>query len=223
MYKLKVNTHWYGSNKDCKFKTNLYKYNEVELQPGFTALVGCNGSGKTTLLHQLKDDLEAKGIPYLTYDDLHDGRSNAMESRMLKGDFSFVANQMISSEGEKMSHNISEFARKIGYFVYNEIPNGTTQAFLMFDAIDSGMSIDNIVEVKQDMFSFIIADCTTKGIELYIICSANCYELARESRCLDVNTGKYMQFKDYEEYRSFVLKSRKLKNKRYGHDDFNLT
>lgn len=54
-----------------------------------------------------------------------------------------------------------------------------------------------------------------KGIELYIVVSANAYELAAGENCFDVIGGKYVRFGGYDEYRKFVLKSRKEKDKRY--------
>jgi len=48
-----------------------------------------------------------------------------------------------------------------------------------------------------------------------IVISANEYELANGEQCFDVNLGKYLTFDDYESYKKFILKSRKLKDKRY--------
>lgn len=51
--------------------------------------------------------------------------------------------------------------------------------------------------------------------EPYIIISVNGYELCRNNPCFDVNTGKYIAFKNYEDYRKHILKSREKKDKRY--------
>lgn len=50
--------------------------------------------------------------------------------------------------------------------------------------------------------------------ELYIVIAANEYELARNRKCFDVNNGIYIGFKDYEDYRNYIIKSRQAKEKR---------
>lgn len=57
--------------------------------------------------------------------------------------------------------------------------------------------------------------CKKREIELYIVVSANAYELAAGKNCFDVIGGKYVRFGGYDEYREFVLKTRKEKDKRY--------
>lgn len=84
---------------------------------------------------------------------------------------------------------------------------------LLYDAVDSGMSIDAIIEVKA-FFKKVIESNTQKGLITYIITVANEYEMANSESCFDVNAGKYISFQSYEEYKKFVLRSRKLKEKR---------
>ena len=75
------------------------------------------------------------------------------------------------------------------------------------------MSVDSIVEVKA-LFQQILDDYKDSDKQLYIIIAANEYELARNTDCFDVNAGKYIRFKDYEEYRNFIIGSRKRKEER---------
>ena len=84
---------------------------------------------------------------------------------------------------------------------------------LLFDAVDSGLSVDSIVEIKA-VFDTVLKEAAELGVELYLIISANEYELARGTRCFNVNDGKYIEFADYEDYRAFVINSRKKKEKR---------
>ena len=49
------------------------------------------------------------------------------------------------------------------------------------------------------------------GNEIYIVVSANEYEMARDEQCFDVYNGKYVKIKDYEEYRNLVLQSKEWK------------
>lgn len=85
--------------------------------------------------------------------------------------------------------------------------------FLLLDAVDSGYSIDNVIELKE-LFKLILKDSEEHDVHTYIIVSANEYELANSENCFDVANGKYITFANYEEYRKFILKSRELKNKR---------
>ena len=82
------------------------------------------------------------------------------------------------------------------------------------DAVDSGYSVDNVGSLKEDFFQVVLEDAKKEGIELYIVIAANEYELARGESCMDVMNGKYLTFRDYEDYRKFILNSRKRKEKR---------
>ena len=43
--------------------------------------------------------------------------------------------------------------------------------------------------------------------------------MTKNEQCLDVYTGNYKTFKDYEDYYKFIMKSRERKDKRYGNDN----
>ena len=80
-------------------------------------------------------------------------------------------------------------------------------------AVDSGFSIDNVVELKDELFKLILD--IHKDKEVYIVITANAYEMARGEQCFDVINGKYVSIKSYEKYRSVILKSRDKKDARY--------
>lgn len=148
-------------------------------------------------------------------------------------DFRFVAESMSSSEGENIVLNLMDLAGKLGRFIktgiykrrYNPFEGVfkkdessdkdiemSNERWILFDTVDSGLSVDNIVELKEGLFKTIIEH--EKDNDIYIVVSANEYEMAREEQCLDVYNGKYVAFKDYEEYRDLILKSRKWKEER---------
>ena len=147
-----------------------------------------------------------------------------------------MATAMCSSEGENIVMNIGTFAARLGQFVKNgedpkekkytqlarsiakingeeicetEIPK---ERWILLDAVDSGLSVDNIVDIKEDLFKTILEH--NFGNKIYIVISANEYELARGEQCFDVYNGKYVTFNDYEEYRSLVLQSKEWKYQR---------
>lgn len=208
---------------------------QVEFQPGLTVLVGCNGSGKSTLLHNLKDELKKESIPTFFFDNEKDGGSTSIGAAMLRGDVSFGATAMCSSEGENISMNLGQCASKWRHFVktgdngdqFGKIKksiakiNGeetekeiSNERWILLDAMDSGYSIDNVMEMK-DLFSLVIEDAKKMGIEMYIVISSNEYELVDGSDCMDVTEGKYCRFGNYADYKNFILHSRRKKDKRF--------
>lgn len=204
-----------------KDKEYIFTKKSLELKPGLTVIVGCNGSGKTTLLNQINHFCKSQNIPHFKFDNLHDGGRNARDKAGFFGNFEFLAESLSSSEGENINMNIGNCAMDIGRLIRN---NPTAkQIVIMFDAIDSGLSVDYIIEVKEYLFKTIINDCLSKNIEVYIIASANEYELARGEECLRLPSLTYKPFKNYEEYRKFIIETRNKKNKRYGHDPFEFT
>lgn len=215
---------------------NLYKKKNIIIESGVTVLVGCNGIGKTTLLHQIRDRLKKDDIPYIEFDNLRDGGSKSVSEAGFYGNIEFMATAICSSEGENIVMNMGNLAARLGQFVkigedskkkkYNqlahhlveingedveekEIPN---ERWILLDAVDSGLSVDNVVDIKQQLFKTILD--YNYGNDVYIIISANSYEMASGEQCFDVYNGKYTKFADYEEYRHFILKSKEWKYSR---------
>ena len=218
---------------DCGI--DLYKKRTIEISPGVTVLVGCNGIGKTTMLHCIKDLLKKENVSCMEFNNLIEGGSNSRQESLYKGDFSFLATSACSSEGENIMLNIAKLAVKIDEFVRTGTYQGdvsklakrfqksfgtegdipeikSDERWILFDAVDSGLSVDNIVELKENLFQVILE--YSFGKEIYIVISANEYEMANREQCFDVYKGKYITFKDYEDYRNMILESRKWKEER---------
>jgi energy-coupling factor transporter ATP-binding protein EcfA2 len=196
---------WYGD--DIK----IFKKNNIEIKTGVTILVGCNGAGKTTLLHQIKQSLENKNIPVLLHDNKTQGERRVKDYSVFSGNFEMVARLLSSSEGENIVNVLGDVARKMGGFTKEH--SDSNEIWFLFDAIDSGLSIDNVIDIKEQLIPIVIEHNSDKDI--YFVISANSYECARNENCLDVINGEYIRFKDYEEYREFILKSKKQKLERY--------
>lgn len=92
------------------------------------------------------------------------------------------------------------------------------ERWLFFDACDSGASIDVVREFK-DVFNLIMTPEGMHGKDVYIIVSANSFEMARGERCYDVSIGKFCTFDSYNEYEKVILASREKKDKRVYNDD----
>lgn len=189
---------------------NLYTSNKFTFEPGLTVLVGCNGCGKSTLLKTVKSQLEKDNIPVVYFDNLTQGGRAAREKQAFFGNMEFLATSLVSSEGENIVMNMGNTARLMGKLV-RENPNAKELWFLL-DAIDSGLSIDNIVDIKKYLFDTVFENNEDKDV--YIVVSANEYELCNGEKCMDTVNGRYISFADYNEYREFILNSKKLKDER---------
>lgn len=222
---------------DCGF--NLYKKRTVEFKPGITVLVGCNGIGKSTLLRNIKDVLKKENVPCINFNNLSEGGHHARQESLEIQDFTLLSLLSYSSEGECIALNLKKFSKRIIDFIktgestkrsdkftkaleslckkpdgQEEIKKVIKERWILFDAVDSGLSVDNIVELKEYFFKALLDLSISSENDIYIIVSANEYEMARGEQCMDVYNGKYLTFKDYEEYRNMVLESRKWKEER---------
>ena len=189
----------------------IYAKSRITLKPGLTVLVGCNGSGKSTLMRHIRYKLRKLAIPFFEYDNLFEGGASAKDwALQVSGNMNLLVSLAMSSEGEQIYINFGEMCRKLGAFIRQN--SDAKELWIMFDSIDSGLSIDYIDELKNFLKDMVIGG--DKDKDIYILMSANAYELCRDEQCFDVHNGMYTSFKDYEEYRDFVLRSRERKDKR---------
>lgn len=211
---------------DCR---NVYKHTVIELNPGVTVLIGCNGSGKTTLLNEVDTYCKSSHIPVLLYDNL-DVSKNELNAAFYNDDLAYASDLMLSSEGESISVRLSHEAANIGYFVkqgakkrsnlelafmemagrkLEDTPTITTRV-LLFDAVDSGLSIDQVDDMKKYFFDVIVNTYTD---DLYILVTANEYEMCVGYPCFNVTEGKYVTINSYEDYKREILNTREYKEK----------
>ena len=219
---------------DCGFSTTRLK--NITIKSGVTILVGCNGAGKTTLIKNITEQLKKENTPYYVFDNLYSGGKKSISKMVDSNNIEKVALMLSSSEGENITNNICDILEKARCFIktgdsdvyktnkilkflkninQDEEPIISNERWFLFDAIDSGYSIDNIVEFKE-ILNLMILDSKKMKKDLYIIVSANSYEMANNENCFDVMSGKYIRFKDFNEYKKFIIKTRKRKEKRYS-------
>ena len=210
----------------------IFNKPEATFTEGVTVLVGCNGYGKSTMLNIIEAELNENRIPCVKYDNLVDGGESSKSHYSFECDFAALANTMMSSEGEQIHFNFGKLCATLSHFIKTGEntfrPNPFARLFdkeeekiesderwVLIDAIDSGLSIDNVEDVKA-VFRLMMKDAADNNKKLYIIVSANAYEVVRDMMGFDVNKCEYIKFQDYESYRKFVLDCRKKKDKRYG-------
>lgn len=188
----------------------LYSRKTVTFNPGLTTLVGCNGSGKTTLMMLIKDELRRdKDFLLLAYNDRSEGQSNLMEALAFRDDMRGVASMFMSSEGERIIRGVGYFAQGIRKRIQKTNPK---EIWILLDAVGSGLSIDGIQDIK-DLAKAVIED--NQDTDVYFVVSTNEYEFTIGADNIDVTTFKHVQFKNYEEYRKFILKTSEKKQRRY--------
>ena len=191
----------------------LYLRRQITINKGLTVLTGCNGAGKSTLLNMVEQRLDESNIPVYHFDNYHDGGAKAASTALFYGNTSLAAGLFMSSEGERIAQNLNQVSYNIGNFIRSH--QDASEVWILMDAVDSGYSIDNIEELKQELFSAILEDCRHRNINIYIVVSTNSYEMASGEQCLDIWTGNYRTFKNYEDYKCYIKQSRDRKNKRY--------
>jgi len=222
---------------DRGFSTTKKK--SVTIKSGLTVLVGCNGAGKSTLLRNIKSELKEQSIPCMFYDNQLEGHhSRTFGPAIEQGNIGFVATALQSSEGENISINLNVLAENLRDFIetgetsndrrdrewealFNKVVTGPVESkerWILLDAVDSGYSIDNVVELKG-FFDSLIEYITSKDLVPFIVISANEFELAYQTPCFDVISGKYCdRFDTYDSFREFILKSAELKCERELND-----
>lgn len=179
-----------------------------KLKPGVTVLVGCNGAGKTESLREIRDECEEKKIPFYLLDNYSGGAKDTADRivHFHQYDEKYIYGLTFGSEGGRLKFNLFVLAREIGNFVKEH--QDAKKIVIAFDAIDSGLSIDNIIEVKE-LLHCIADDLGDKG---YILVTANTYEMVSNETCINVQTNHISKYESYEDYREFVLKSRQHKD-----------
>jgi len=208
MITIQVDTHPFDN------ELKLYSRRQFTFELGLTSLVGCNGSGKSTLIDcYLKPYLDKQKIAVIQYNDRISGGTHLMDAMLNSGDMSTLAGMVFASEGERIVFGLNPiFGMLKSIFTQHK----NQSVFVILDACDSGMSIDEIVQIREIFLDVVIPDAKeTYNIELYIVVAANNYEWCNDSRIhnMEITSGKSLSICSYDEYRQIILKSRKLKDK----------
>ena len=183
---------------------NLYKNPTFTFERGLTCLVGPNGAGKSTLLSYIEGQLKQENIPFFKYDNYTEGGSEAKSRYGFQGQSELLATAFCSSEGEQIMLNYGQILAKLGTFVRSHLKKGNKEMYILLDALDSGLSINNVREIKN-VFKLILGEDTEALI--YIIIAVNTYEMISGADCLEVKSGKHLRFNTYAGYADHMCKT----------------
>lgn len=205
----------------------IYKKGNIEIEKGVSVLIGCNGSGKTTMTYVIKAELERLNIPIYNFNNYTEGGSRPIEAAMFKGDMNKVISMFSASEGERIYMNLGYSFNPIINFLdcgrtskdkfadifYSRKSIETNERWILFDAVDSGFSIDNVIDFKEYMLKPLLQKAEEMDRELYFIITANEYEMCADLPCINVTDCKYVKIDSYEDYKKQILRTRKDKDK----------
>ena len=195
----------------------LFKKKILKLKPGVTNLIGCNGYGKSTLLHTIKRWAEQNNIPVFHWNDRIDGQQYLQKNALREGgkkNTEIVMSLMLSSEGESIEIAFDYMADRIFKVLNEALLAQQKDVILLFDAIDSGSSINTIRSFKN-IFNILIDRTKEKNTNLYIITTSNTYEMTIETNNLDTCKLTYIPgFSSYEAFSDFIMKTFEIKQSR---------
>ena len=188
----------------------IFTKSRIKIFSGVNIITGCNGSGKSTLIDQIKERIIKREISYIYYSDMSSGRSNATAKYLNNGMIDLLSLTYELSEGEKLWQNfISDVINKFGKTVKDiKDHNKSNIIIFLFDGIDSGLSVDAVESVKK-VFDFIIDQSKAEGIDSYIICTENSYEMTIGYDCIDSTNFDHMYFTSYDSYSRYIKNSHK--------------
>jgi len=188
----------------------LYLKPNFKIEEGVTMLIGANGTGKTTLLLNIKSYLERNKKCVVYFDMLNDARLSkqwALDS----GNIQFLADTCTSSEGEGIVFKLGLIVKQVSTMMSSK---KAEEIYLLLDNFDNDLSIDAMQDFKNYFIKNTLDSMKEHNRHFYLIMSVNHYEILEGQRCLDVRNNEFLTFETYDNYREWVLKSRKQKEER---------
>lgn len=162
-------------------------------------LVGKNGDGKTSMIIEMEDWLKNHNIPVFKYTQEDEGKRIMTSAGFYNSSFETFAAYFNSSEGQKIIVTCGDMIKKIQKFLIEHKEDEIK--FVLFDGLDSGLSIDNIIAIRE-IFDLIIKDFPNT----VIVNTTNNYEFTIGTRCINVKSGKDKTFKTYSSFVKFITK-----------------
>lgn len=171
------------------------KSNNIIINKGITILMGNNGCGKSYACQQIRDYLRENNKE-VYYTDVYTEGKNITRNYLEEGNTKAVAKYTFASEGQRVYDTfVDNHVTKLGSFVKKLIGNNKKEGFIIIDGVDSGVSIDMILNLK-DLFKMIEKDCIDNNIDIYIILTSNSFELCKYYDCIWIPTMEHYKYGD---------------------------
>ena len=218
----------------------LFEKDQLTLSDQVTVFVGPNGYGKTTLVTMIKEALERDGaisfgnnaysrglerafklavtdestknntsIGFISYDSHADDHTNSISASLVNNNMRQLLLRRESSEGENNLISLADLFDN-AQAIANEHPD-LEHLIIFVDGIDSGLSVDKIDFIIRNL------DLKIKQVEnqnpdlnVALVFTANHYEMTRNLPTIDPITFKKINYHDYEEFRSDMIKKANL-------------
>ena len=100
---------------------------------------------------------------------------------------------------------------KIGNYIRTKLSKNDTEIWIFMDATDSGLDINNIIKIKEELFSTVLDDKRLVGKDIYIVVTTNSYEYTtsfgeHKTDCISVKDCEHITFSDYQDYKEYIIK-----------------
>ena len=193
----------------CFYFHNAYSESRskyaVFIPNALTIVVGHNGYGKSSYISGLESHLKRKGIEYIKWSDSANGRTNGMNQFLWAGDNEGVASMAFHSEGQAMMASFSRICiRECGRKAKLAKDGKLKELFVIIDQLDSGLDVYWINDLKRLFKKSIIPNMNKYGVTVYVVMTANSYELAKGEHCFDPVTRRGIIFNSYTEYYDYI-------------------
>ena len=170
-----------------------------------TILVGKNGYGKTSFLYGIEEAFKKDNtVTIVSWSDSKYGRDAGRSILGFHEDYEGLASMAFVSEGQTMMSSFARFFMQRAGGASRRRKPGQDTMFLLVDQLDSGLDSHQIRYIKEVIRNIVIPDMTGQGITVFIIMSANSYELVMGEDCLDPMTRKHLKFKTIQEYMDYI-------------------
>lgn len=199
---------------------NFFRKRKVQFEPGVTTLIGCNGIGKSTLLRNIEEKLKSEGVPVFFFDNMsQDGGGKIAANELTKALWGNTGEEALGyavglfsqSEGERIRSALVNFAGTVAHKF--DAYRNYGEYWVLFDAIDSGLSLDVLEDVKEYFFKTMM-EKIPENKDIYIICSSNSYEFSEDTQIFSVEKMRYVSVKSYDKYKSVIKSSIERKRER---------
>ena len=207
----------------------FYNKRKITFEEGVTTLVGCNGSGKSTIINNIETYLKTKGVPCIKFDNLAENGGeksyqNLFEKSLMGGavldkdeepflSIEYAVGLSELSEGERIRESLRRFTYKLVRLLNEYCKIGYGEYWILFDALDSGLSVDILEDIKEQVFNRLVELYKDK-IKLYLIISSNSYEISENTKCFSVGKLRYININSYKSFKKEILLSKEYKEKR---------